>query len=197
VNGWRRRLSHQRRDRRGVITAVFLLSFGACPVRTHAEEAVGAEAGFGRVRCAVEDNGQAATGSVVLRRDGVVVAEGSCRTEHAVPAGDYDAVISLDGALDRPTVTERVRVAPGATATVSGRFRTGSITVEATANGRRAAVMATLAIAGRPVGTLAGGVEGRLSAGSYEVTVTHRGQEQRFTAVAITPGQLRLLSVQF
>src|SRR5690242_11695660 len=78
----------------------------------------------GHVACRITENGAAASGTVTVRRDGNEVASGTCGSPVAVPPGEYDVVLGLDGAIDRPERTQHVTVRAGATAEVSADFQT-------------------------------------------------------------------------
>jgi hypothetical protein len=152
--------------------------------------------GRGRVACVVTDNGDPGSGTLSVRRGSTEVAAGSCGSPVAVPAGAYDVVVQLDGALDRPAQTHRVTVSAGRTETVTAAFRTGTLVVDITANGRRAAAMAKLLRGGEQVGSLASGVPVRVSAGTYDVVVRYRGEERRFSGVTVSAGQQRTVSAE-
>jgi hypothetical protein len=151
----------------------------------------------GRIDCRVTENGVAASGTVRLRQSGREVASGACGTPLAAPAGRYEAVLELDGALDRPTQTVEVTIAAGSTATASADFRTGILEIAVEQDGRRAAGMATIFRNGERIGTLGSGVAGHLSVGTYDVVVRYRTSERRFEGVTLGPGERRVLSAAF
>ena len=151
----------------------------------------------GRVACRITENGGAASGTISVRRDGQEVSAGTCGAPVALPAGSYEVVLGLDGAIDRPEKTVAVTVAPGATATASADFQTAILEVRIEAGGRRAAGMATIFRNGERVGTLGSGVSGHLSAGTYDIVAKYRSSEQRFDAVTLAPAERRALSASF
>jgi hypothetical protein len=151
----------------------------------------------GHVGCRLTENGAAASGTVSVRKDGEEVASGSCGSPVAVPPGEYDVVLGLDGAIDRPERTQHVTVRAGATAETSADFQTAILEVDVTSGGHRAAGLATISRNGDRVGTLGSGVAGHLSAGTYDVVVRYRTNEQRFTGVTLSPGERRQLAAAF
>lgn len=151
----------------------------------------------GRIACRILENGGAASGTITIRKDGAEVSTGTCGAPTPVPAGSYEVVLGLDGAIDRPLRTVQVTVAPGATGTASADFQTAILEVRIEANGRRAAGMATIFRNGERVGTLGSGVAGHLSAGTYDIVAKYRSSEQRFDAVTLAPAERRALSASF
>jgi len=151
----------------------------------------------GRIACRILENGGAASGTITIRKDGAEVSSGTCGAPTAVPAGSYEVVLGLDGAIDRPVRTVQVTVAPGATGTASADFQTAILEVRIEAGGRRAAGMATIFRNGERVGTLGSGVAGHLSAGTYDIVAKYRSSEQRFDAVTLAPAERRALSATF
>src|SRR5687768_6400364 len=150
------------------------------------------------VICRVQENGAAASGTVSIRQDGREIGAGACNGDVvAAPAGSYEAVIRLDGALDRPEQTRPVTVRAGQGATVTADFATAILEMRIMAQGRRAAGMAVLFRNGQRVGQIGSGVSAHVSAGTYDVVAQYRSQEQRFDAVALVPGQRRSLSAEF
>lgn len=158
---------------------------------------VQAQRGSGRVLCEITENGGSASGTVTLRSGGRTVGSGPCGEALSVPAGSYEAVVQLDGALDRPEQRRRVTVAAGATERVTADFSTAILEVRITAGGRRAAGMAIITRNGQRIGTLGSGVSGHLSAGTYDVVIRYRTEERRFDGVTLARGQRRALSAAF
>lgn len=151
----------------------------------------------GRIACRILENAGAASGTMTIRKDGREVSSGTCGAPVAVPAGSYEVVLGLDGAIDRPEKTVQLTVAPGATAAASADFQTAILEVRIEAGGRRAAGLATIFRNGERVGTLGSGVSGHLSAGTYDIVAKYRASEQRFDAVTLAPGERRALSASF
>jgi len=178
-----------------VVVLVFSLAstaFAAPPKK----DANGAQA-RGRVACRITENGAAASGTVSVKRGGEEIASGTCGSPVAVPPGEYDVVLGLDGAIDRPERTQHVTVRAGATAEVTADFQTAILQVDVQAGGHRAAGLATISRNGERVGTLGSGVAGHLSAGTYDVVVRYRTNEQRFEGVTLSPGERRQLAATF
>ena len=151
----------------------------------------------GRISCRITENGGAASGTITITKGGQEVSAGACGSPIAVPAGAYEVVLGLDGAIDRPEKTLQVTVAPGATGLAAADFQTAILEVRIEAGGRRAAGMATIFRNGERVGTLGSGVSGHLSAGTYDIVAKYRNSEQRFDAVTLAPGERRALSATF
>lgn len=150
-----------------------------------------------RILCSATENGRAASGTVTVKQGDVEVATGTTGTAIAVPNGTYDVVITLDGAMDRPTNTSQVVVARGQQAAVAAAFETAVLEIEVEAGGRHAAGMATLTRNGVRIGTLGAGVPCHLSAGTYDVVVRYRGTDRRFDGVALSAGEHRSLTASF
>jgi len=151
----------------------------------------------GQLDCRVTENGGVASGTMTVRDGDREVATGSCGSAVTVPPGSYRVTLRLDGALDQPERTVTTRVRGGASETATADFATGILEVRITANGRRAAGMATIFRNGDRIGTLGSGVAGHLSAGTYDVVVRYRAEERRFDGVSIARGQRRALSAAF
>jgi hypothetical protein len=150
------------------------------------------------VTCQIKENGQAASGTVSLRQNGREIGAGACNGDVvSVPAGSYDAVLRLDGALDRPEQTRQVTVRAGGASAIEADFATAILEVRIMAQGRRAAGMAVLYRNGTRVGQIGSGVSAHVSAGTYDVVAQYRNNEQRFDGVALVPGQRRSLSAEF
>lgn len=167
-----------------------LLVLAALPMGALAE-------GAGSVTCDVTENGEAATGAIVVTRDGAEVARGVCGKPLAVPAGSYTAAVALDGALDGPQRSQPVTVAAGATSHLKADFETGTIEVRIQSEGRRAAGMAIIRKDGAQIGTLGSGVSAHLSAGRYDVVARYRSQEKAFAAVVVDKGGHVVLDAAF
>ncbi len=150
----------------------------------------------GRVTCAADENGIPAPASIELRAAGRSVARGSCASPLEVPAGAYDAIVTLESALDRPTRAVRVVVPEGGLATARASFETAILEVRFTASRAPAPGLAIIEQGGVAVGTLGSGVSARLSAGTYTIVARYRTAEQRFT-VTLAPGQRRALRAEF
>lgn len=153
--------------------------------------------GKGTLQCEIQENGESASGTVVVLAGETEVARGSCGRDLAVPAGSYTAVLALDGALDGPEQRKSLTVSAGKTASLTADFATGTLEVRIQREGRRAAGMAIIRRDGKQIGTLGSGVSAHLSAGTYEVVVRYRKQEKRFESVAITRGQRVSLDAAF
>jgi hypothetical protein len=163
----------------GVMVLLILATAGAAAQAT------------GRVRCTIRENGDRASGTIILKRGNDEVARGSCGEAIGAPAGSYTALVSLDGALDKPTQSRPVTVSGGGEAAVQVDFATGTVEIQVTAEGRRAAAMATILRGSEKVGTVAGGVPAHLSAGTYDISVRYRGEEKRVAGVTIAAKQRR------
>lgn len=180
-----------------VLLVAMLLLPGAAHASPPRKDSANAQA-RGHVGCRITENGATASGTITVRRGGEEVASGTCGTAVTVPAGDYDVVLGLDGAIDRPEQTQHVTVRAGGTSEVTADFRTAilEVTVQS-ADGHRAAALATISRNGQRVGTLGSGVEGHLSAGTYDVVVRHLSAQQHFDGVTLSPGERRQLNVTF
>lgn len=151
----------------------------------------------GSIQCDVTENGEPATGALVVTRDGTEVARGVCGKALSVPAGSYTAAVALDGALDGPQRSQPVTVAAGAMSRVSADFETGTLEVRIQSEGRRAAGMAIIRKDGTQVGTLGSGVSAHLSAGRYDVVARYHSQEKTFAAVVVGKGGHVVLDAAF
>lgn len=156
-----------------------------------------AQGGAGQASCAVTENGEPASGSLVLQRDGTEVARGACGKPVTAPPGAYTAVIALDGALDGPTRSERITLEAGKTRELRADFETGVLEVRIEREGRRAAGMAIIRRDGAQIGTLGSGVAAHLSAGRYEVVVRYRADEKSFPDVVVSKGTPTKLEASF
>jgi hypothetical protein len=150
------------------------------------------------VTCRIQENGGAASGTVSLRQGGREIGAGACNGDViSVPAGTYDALLRLDGALDRPEQTRPVTVRAGQASSLEADFATAILEVRIMAGGRRAAGSAVLFRNGARVGQIGSGVAAHVSAGTYDVVAQYRTNEQRFDGIALVPGQRRSLSAEF
>ena len=171
--------------------AVVLGAGAIVPARSEGQPRTG-------VTCQIKENGAAASGTISLRQQGREIGAGACNGQVvAVPAGSYEAILRLDGALDRPEQTRSVTVRAGDAAAIEGDFATAILEVRISAQGRRAAGMAVLYRNGVRVGQIGSGVSAHVSAGTYDVVAQYRTNEQRFDGVALVPGQRRSLSAEF
>lgn len=150
----------------------------------------------GRVVCEVTENGAPAPASIALYSNGRSVATGSCASALELPAGTYDAVVTLESALDRPSRTVRVTVPEGGLAAARASFETAILEVRFTAGGLPAHGLAIVERDGVTVGTLGSGVSARLSAGTYTIVARYRTAERRFV-VTLAPEQRRALRADF
>lgn len=150
-----------------------------------------------RIACTATDNGQPASGSVSVVSNGREVATGTTGAPISVPRGEYDVVVTLDGAVDRPSVTQHVVTGARNEANVAAEFHTAILEVAAEAGGQRVAAMATIMSNGQRVGSLGAGVPCHLSAGTYDIVVRYRGTERRFDGVSLSQGERRSLTASF
>lgn len=151
----------------------------------------------GRVHCEILENGNPAAGTFRLVKGGKTVAEGACSEPLDVSPGEYEAVLSLDGALDGPEQRQQVRVKRAEETGVRAEFATGTLVVRIRSGKRNAAGMVTIRKNGRTVATLASGVEGHLSAGTYDLEARYRTQKQQLRGVRVGAGDRRELTVSF
>lgn len=150
----------------------------------------------GRLACVAEENGAYAPASIQIRAQGRLLASGSCASPIELPAGAYDAQITLETALDRPSRSVRVIVPEGGLVTARASFETAILEVRFTANRAPAHGLAIIERDGVVVGTLGSGVTARLSAGTYTVVARYRTAERRYT-VTLAPDQRRALRADF
>lgn len=151
----------------------------------------------GKIACEITENGQPASGTIVVLDGARELARGSCSRPIAVPPGEHTAVLTLDGALDTPAQEKPGNVQPGGVTTVRADFVTGTLEVRFTNQGRDAAGSAVIRKDGRQIGTLGSGVSAHLSTGTYEVIARYRSLERRFDKVVIAPGQPVVLTAAF
>ncbi len=149
----------------------------------------------GQIRCVVTENGSPAVGTVVLEQEGREVAGGSCSGTLAVPSGEYRATVRVDGVLDNPAKSVRVRVEDGQTAPLSVDFETGVVEVRIQNQGKAGTAIVSVSQLGKRIGTLGIGVATHLSTGRYEVVVRLDGKERRYS-LDLKPGQRRLIRAE-
>lgn len=179
------------RTTRRIALAFFVFGWGAL-----AGDA-GAQAGKGRVICEITENGESASGTISLQKNGQEVASATCGKEAVVEVGSYTAVIRLDGALDGPSQTKSVSISANDKSSVKADFATGTLEVRIAAQGRRAAGMAIIKKNGTQIGTLGSGVAAHLSAGTYQVVARYRASEKPLGDVTIGAGQKLVLDAAF
>lgn len=151
----------------------------------------------GKVACEVKENGKAASGTLSLLQGESEVANGPCGKPLPVAAGEYTAVLSLDGALDGPQQKKTVKVEAGKTASANADFATGLLEVRIRNQGRDTAGMAVIRKDGKQVGTLGSGVAAHLSTGTYQVVARYRSNEKVFDSVVIEQGKPTVLEASF
>lgn len=170
----------------------------ALPLALLAETTALAAASDGKVTCEILENGKSASGTIQVLHDGRELASGGCGKPLAVPEGDHEAVLGLDGALDAPQQRQPLHVAGGdKPAKLVADFATGELEVHITSQGRDSAGMAVIRKNDKQIGTLGSGVAAHLSTGTYAIVARYRSQEQRFDTVQITKGQRTVLNATF
>ncbi|MDH5672419.1 MAG: hypothetical protein OEZ06_09745 [Myxococcales bacterium] len=157
----------------------------------------GGAQGSAKLNCKITENGESATGTVVLLAGDREVARGSCGRVLSAAPGEYTAVLGLDGALDSPEQRHKVELQSSGPAEVAADFSTGELSVNIMRQQKRAAGMAVIRRGGKQVGTLGSGVSAHLSAGRYEVVARYRSAEKRFEAVQIERGKKIVLDADF
>lgn len=161
--------------------------------------APGLAAADASVRCEILENGQPASGTMVILDGAREVASGTCGKPLAVAVGTYTALLRLDGAIDGPeqrmplSIAANAKTAPA----LKADFATGTLEVRVLSESKAAAGMAIIRKDGKQIGTLGSGVPAHLSAGSYEIVVRHRSAQKSFEAVVIARGQHKTLEVTF
>jgi hypothetical protein len=151
----------------------------------------------GSMSCRVQENGVEARASFVLLRGGQTVATGDCaRAPIEVPAGTYEAVLTLETAIDRPQRTVRLTVPSGGRARATASFSTSILEVRFTNDRAPVHGMAIIRRDGRTVATLGSRVSARISSGTYEIVARYRTEERTYT-VTLAPGQRRALRASF
>lgn len=168
-----------------------LLVWGSLPGSADAQVA-GA-----KLICEITENGEPASGTISVQRDGKEVVSGTCGKELSLPAGTYSAVVKLDGALDGPSQTKSLSIEGSSKSVLKIDFATGTLEIRIASQGKRAAGMAIIKKNGVQIGTLGSGVAAHLSAGSYQVTARYRNQEKDLGTVAVSAGQRVALDAAF
>jgi len=150
-----------------------------------------------RVDCDVQENGQQALASFRVMAGESEIAKGSCGRAQEVPPGTYEMRVTLDGAVDAPTVKQRIEARVGDLTKARASFETGEILVELTRDGRRTIGTIKLLKGGSVLATLTGGVTSRVSVGTYSVELESRGARRTLDAVTVSRGERRSLSADF
>lgn len=155
------------------------------------------EEGVGRVDCQILENGDSATGTVSLLRDGREVKKASCGGSLTVEAGSYTAVVTIDGVLNGAEQRHAITVQTGKSTRVVADFPTGFLQVNILSKGKKAAGMAVIRKGGRQIGTLGSGVSAHLSVGTYQVVARYRSQEKLFNDVVVEASKSVVLEASF
>lgn len=153
----------------------------------------------GRLEIVIRENGRVhgCTGTWEVRgADGGVIASGSHRASARIAPGRYLVAVAIDGVLDRPVRRSTVDVVAGRTTRVEADFATGTVLVQVTRGGQRAAAVVEILRGSARVASLAAGVRGTLSTGTYTLRARHRG-EVRETTVQITAGGDAAATLEF
>jgi hypothetical protein len=174
----------------------FAMVFGLCAWGSYGGTA-DSQAGSARVICEITENGEAASGTISVQRDGKEVASGTCGKELTLAAGSYSAVVRLDGALDGPSQTKALTLELNSKSSLKVDFLTGTLEIRIASQGKRAAGMAVIKKNGQQIGTLGSGVAAHLSAGVYRVTARYRAQEKDLGDVTVTAGKPLTLDASF
>ncbi len=175
--------------------AVSSVCLGVALIEPHSMEAQANASG--RVVCRVTENGEHASGTMVVQGNGQPVATGPCDVATSVPAGEYEVRVQLDGALDQPTQTKTVSVRKGASEAVSVNFQTALLEVTIESGGKRAAGTVTVLRGTERVGSIGGGVTAHLTAGTYTLVAKYRSEERTLEAVTLTAGSKRTVTASF
>jgi hypothetical protein len=149
------------------------------------------------VQCEILENGEAASGTMLVLDGTKEVAEGTCGKPLSLPAGTYTAVLRLDGAIDGPEQRMPLVVGKDAPKPLKADFATGTVEVKVTSESKAAAGMAIIRKDGKQIGTLGSGVPAHLSAGTYDIEVRHRAASKTLSAVVIAKGDKKSLEVSF
>lgn len=169
-------------------TIVFLLGGWTLASEAAAQQAT--------VQCEVTANGAWAKGSMALSQGEKKVASKACGTDIRVAPGEYEAVLQLKGALDRPSETQTITVTADETKVVKADFATGTLTVRLKKKGKGAAKV-VVKRGGKTVGTTISTKAIQLSTGTYDITVKFRGEEVRFEDIELRAGERQTLNAQF
>jgi hypothetical protein len=167
---------------------VTLLPASADPAEAQAQAQLG---------CQALDNERPAAASFRLYRDGAQIAGGVCGKVQGVPAGTYELLVALDGALGASEQRLSVTVRPGGSERPTVRFETGELLIEVTREGRRSTALVQLRAGGRTLAQLSAGVATRLVVGTYSLELESRGEKRQIDAVTIARGERRVLGVEF
>lgn len=196
-------------ERRSPAFLFFVLVTTGFASAASAQDQTGAQAAdYGRVAVTVKQNGSISSGSFEVHRvasataaaPAPIVASGHAGLPVRVPAGTYDVVVRLDGAIDRPERWARgVVVGAGRTVAIEQAFETSTLEVRVMSRGRRAAATIYVRRAGESadVATLGAGVRAVISAGTYDIVVRHRATERVFRGVELVAGRGRALTADF
>jgi hypothetical protein len=149
------------------------------------------------VQCEIRENGEPASGTMLVLEGTKEIAQTSCGKPLALPAGSYTAVLQLDGAIDGPEQRIPLTVGKDAPKPVKADFATGTLEVKITSESKAAAGMAIIRKDGKQIGTLGSGVPAHLSAGTYEIVVRHRTESKTLASVVIAKGDKKTLDVSF
>ena len=178
------------------VSRPFAMAFGLLAWSSYGGTA-DSQAATARVTFEITENGEAASGTMSVQRDGKEVASGTCGKELTVPAGSYTAVVRLDGALDGPAQSKPLTLEPNSKSVLKVNFQTGTLEIRIASQGKRAAGMAIIKQNGRQIGTLGSGVAAHLSAGVYRVTARYRAQEKDLGDVVVEAGKPVTLDASF
>lgn len=149
-----------------------------------------------RVDCEARDNGAPASASFTVLGGAGEIAKARCGQAASLPAGAYEVAVQLDGAADAPVSRHRVEAGAGQLTKVVAQFETGELLVEITREGRRSVGQIKLLQHGRQLAILSSGVATRVSAGTYTLELTSRGQKRALEAVTVSRGERRVLSAE-
>ena len=148
------------------------------------------------IQCQISENGNSATGTVVITRGAQRMATGSCGSPVSVRPGVYQVRVHLDGVLDRPIVQKRVHVLGGQISIVPANFVTGILEVRILSQGKRGVGSLVVRQGAKRLGTLGSGVAAHISAGTYTIDVEYRGRRKAYR-VTIAPGQHQKIHAKF
>ena len=179
------------------VSRPFAMAFGLMAWGSYGGTA-DSQAGSARVTCEITENGEGASGTMSVQREGKEVASSACGKELTLPAGSYTAVVRLDGALDGPSQTKPLTLELNSKSSLKLNFLTGTLEIRIASQGKRAAGMAIIKQQnGQQIGTLGSGVAAHLSAGVYRVTARYRAQEKDLGDVVVTAGKPVTLDASF
>ena len=149
------------------------------------------------VQCEIRENGEPASGTMLVLDGTREVAEGTCGKPLSLPAGTYTAVLRLDGAIDGPEQRLPLVVGKDSPKPLKADFATATLEVKVTSESKAAAGMAIIRKDGMQIGTLGSGVPAHLSAGTYEIVVRHRSASKTLASVVLAKGDKKTLDVSF